>query len=139
MDARIVARCSAALAIAAIVVTGGRARADDRQIVRAKTGHVLLEVIGQVNNAPTPAPLGSSSQFGYVSFLEGVDQLFNTSDPAAQNQSTAALTFFTDVATTRVTSNGPFSIIIREVRPRSTETSHPPTLQCRSRSARAIR
>jgi len=49
-----------------------------------------------------------------VSFLEGVDQPFSTADPAAQNQSTAALTFFTDVATTRVTSNGPFSIIIRE-------------------------
>jgi hypothetical protein len=114
MNARIVSRCSAAIAFAAIVVTSSGARADDRQIVRAKTGHVLLEVIGQVNNSPTPAPLGSSNQFGYVSFLQGVDQLFSTTDPAAQNQSTAALTFFTDVATTRVTSNGPFSIIIRE-------------------------
>jgi hypothetical protein len=114
MDARTVARGAAALAIAAAVVTGVGARADAPQIVRAQTGHVLLEVVGQVNNSPAPAPLGSSTQFGYVSFLEGVDQLFSTTDPTAQNQSTAALTFFTDVATTRVTPNGPFSIIIRE-------------------------
>src|SRR3954462_8274779 len=114
MDKRITARCSAALAIAATILATGTARADERQIVRAKTGDVLLEVVGQVNNSPAPAPLGSSNQFGYVSFLDGVDQIFSTTDPAAQNQSTAALTFFTEVATTRVTSNGPFSIVIRE-------------------------
>src|SRR5437763_6684391 len=114
MDARIIARCSAALAIAATILATGAARADEHQIVQAKTGHVLLEVIGQVNNSPAPAPLGSSKQFGYVSFLEGVDHIFGTADPAAQTQSTAALTFFAEVATTRVTSNGPFSIVIRE-------------------------
>jgi hypothetical protein len=81
-----------------------------------RTGHVVLEVVGEVNNfAPTPdAPLGSSQQFGYVSHLEGVEPVFSDATPANQNEATALLTFFTDVKTTRVTPHGPFSIVIRE-------------------------
>jgi hypothetical protein len=58
-----------------------------------------------VNNlAATPdAPLGSSQQFGYVSNLEGIDGVFTDPSPANQNETTAMLTFFTDVKTTRVT------------------------------------
>lgn len=84
--------------------------------VEIETGHVVLEVTGQVDNfAPTlDAPLGSSQQFGYVSHLEGVEDLFTDSMPANQNETTAMLTFFTEVKTVRVTPNGPFSIVIRE-------------------------
>jgi hypothetical protein len=104
-------------AAAAIVLLAGAhsgVRAGDRQPLAGRTGDVVLEVVGQVNNSPAPAPLGSSTQFGYVSFVEGIDQVFATDDPASQNQTTAMLTFVTDVLTTRVTANGPFSIVIRE-------------------------
>jgi hypothetical protein len=72
--------------------------------------------VGEVNNlASTPdAPLGSSQQFGYVSDLEGVDSVFTDPTPASQNETTAMLTFFTEVKTTRVTPHGPFSVIVRE-------------------------
>jgi hypothetical protein len=75
-----------------------------------------MDVIGQVNNiaATVEAPLGSSQQFGYVSNLEGVGNVFTDIVPANQNETTAMLTFFTTVNTTRVTANGPLSIIIRE-------------------------
>lgn len=81
-----------------------------------ETGHVVLEVTGQVNNfGPAPdAPLGSSQQFGYVAHLEGVEALFTDGAPANQNETTANLTFFTDVKTVRATPNGPFLIVIRE-------------------------
>lgn len=84
--------------------------------ITIETGHVVLDVVGQVNNfaATADAPLGSSQQFGYVSNLEGVDSVFTDTNPANQNETTAMLTFFTNVDTTRVTSNGPFSIVIRE-------------------------
>jgi len=84
--------------------------------VEIETGHVVLEVVGEVNNfAATPdAPLGSSQQFGYVSYLEGIDSVFTDANPANQNETTAMLTFFTAVKTTRVTAHGPFSIVIRE-------------------------
>jgi len=84
--------------------------------IRIEPGHVVLEVVGQVNNfaATADAPLGSSQQFGYVSNLEGAQDVFTDTDPASQNETTAMLTFFTNVNTTRVTANGPFSIVIRE-------------------------
>ena len=79
-------------------------------------GRAVMDVIGEVNNlAATPdAPLGSSEQFGYVSHLEGVGSIFTDADPANQNESTALLTFVTEVKTIRVTPHGPFSIVIRE-------------------------
>jgi hypothetical protein len=43
-----------------------------------------------------------------------VDSVFTDPAPANQNETTAMLTFFTDVKTTRVTPHGPFSVIIRE-------------------------
>lgn len=78
-------------------------------------GHVVLDVVGQVNNfaATADAPLGSSQQFGYVSNLEGVQNVFTDTDAANQNETTAMLTFVTNVNTARVTANGPFSIVIR--------------------------
>lgn len=79
-------------------------------------GQVVLEVIGQVNNlaASVAPPLGASKQFGYVAFLKGVEPVFSDSAPANQNETTALFTFFTEVSTTRVTTHGPFSIVIRE-------------------------
>jgi hypothetical protein len=105
-----------ALAALSLSRTALTASADDELNLRIQTGHVIMEVIGEVNNfAATPdAPLGTSQQFGYVSRLEGVDNVFTDSNPANQNETTALFTFFTDVKTTRVTPHGPFSIVIRE-------------------------
>ena len=85
--------------------------ATDSPIIRMEGGQVMLEVVGEVINSATPAPLGSSIQFGYVSFLKDVDSVF-TGSP--ENETTARFTFFTEVNTTRVTGHGPFSIVIRE-------------------------
>jgi hypothetical protein len=106
---------AAALVIAAGALTSATPNPGaDRIPVRP--GHVALEVVGQVNNLPATAgaPLGSSQQFGYVSFVEGLDDIFADAAPANQNETTAAITFFTEVNTTRVTAHGPFSIVIRE-------------------------
>jgi hypothetical protein len=111
---------SALFAVALASLSLSRATAasstDEENGLRIQTGHVVMEVIGEVNNfAATPdAPLGTSQQFGYVSQLEGVESVFADANPANQNESTALVTFFTNVKTTRVTPHGPFSIVIRD-------------------------
>ena len=55
-----------------------------------------------------------SNQFGYLSSLDGVSEVFSDPLPANQNETTAALTFFTSVVTTRITTHGPFSIVVRD-------------------------
>lgn len=84
--------------------------------VNLSAGQVVLELVGQVLNLPpsADAPLGSSSQFGYVAFLKDMDDVFTDSNPANQNETTAMFTFFTEVRTVRSTTHGPFSIVIRE-------------------------
>lgn len=79
-------------------------------------GQVTMEVVGQVTNTPADAthPMGSSMQYGYVSHLNGFANVFSSNNAADQNESTAQLTFYTEVTTKSVTVNGPFSIIIRE-------------------------
>jgi hypothetical protein len=89
---------------------------EEHQKIFLSPGQVVLEVTGEVNNlAATPAePLGSSQQFGYLPYLRGVESVFTDTNPANQNETTAQFTFFTEVTTTRVTTHGPFSIVIRE-------------------------
>lgn len=114
-------RCTSGL-FAAVLLVGSvsswsHVSADShRRLLEIETGHAVLQVVGEVNNlASTPdAPLGSSQQFGYVSDFEGIDSVFTDPTPANQNETTAMLTFFTDVKTTRVTPHGPFSVVIRE-------------------------
>ncbi len=105
--------------VASVVILFGFAASPAFARSKARTvdlaeGQVVLEVIGQVDNSATPAPLGSSTQFGYISFARGIAPIFTDSNPANQNESTAELTFFTQVDTTRVTANGPFRVIVRE-------------------------
>ena len=89
---------------------------DDLNRLNTLEGQVMVEVVGQVTNFPADAthPIGSSIQYGYLSHVNGIANVFTTSDPALQNESTAELTFYTEVTTRRVTVNGPFSIIVRE-------------------------
>ena len=106
----------AAVLLLGLVPTSLRASDTRHRVLHIDAGRSVLEVVGQVNNfgATADAPLGSSQQFGYVSNLDGVDSVFADPNPAAQNEGSALLTFFTDVKTTRVTPNGPFTIVIRE-------------------------
>ncbi|GAC1681988.1 MAG: hypothetical protein PVS2B2_20960 [Candidatus Acidiferrum sp.] len=64
------------------------------------------------NFAPTPAaPLGSSNQYGYLTAVRGIDNVFSGSP---QNETTAVLTFFNDVTTTEANNDGPLRIIDRD-------------------------
>jgi hypothetical protein len=109
----------AILALLAVLMFGASANAHPDSIDRVSMvlGRVALEVTGQVDNSATPAPLGSSTQFGYLSFVNGIPSIFTDSNPANQNEHTAVFTFVTQVDTERVTANaangGPFSIVIR--------------------------
>ena len=114
---RYTSRLFAVVLLVGSVASWSQASAEPhRRTLGIETGHAVLEVVGEVNNfASTPdAPLGSSQQFGYVSDLEGIDSVFTDPTPANQNETTAMLTFFTDVKTIRVTPHGPFSVVIRE-------------------------
>jgi hypothetical protein len=70
-----------------------------------------LELVGQVlNSAPGVQP-PTSIQYGYVAYLHGLP-IFNPG--AAENESTARLSFYQDTVTRRVTNNGPLRIISRD-------------------------
>jgi hypothetical protein len=111
---RVVAVCLVAGVSAGWLPTPSLADHDRVRRLRWGAGEVALEVVGQVvNAAPSEsAPLGSSNQFGYVSFLNGAaDPIF---EPGVQNEGTARITFFTEVTSVQSTTNGPFLIVIRE-------------------------
>jgi hypothetical protein len=110
---RIITACllSALLSSCATLDPPALANDPDPRIIQMEGGQVMLEVVGEVINSGAPAPLGSSNQFGYVSFVKGVGGIFSGSP---ENETTARITFFTEVNTTRVTSHGPFSIVLRE-------------------------
>jgi hypothetical protein len=73
---------------------------------------IAFEFVGQVTNfPPTPsAPLGSSNQYGYLTVVRGIDNVFSGSP---HDETTAVLTFFNDVTTTESVSDGPLRIIDR--------------------------
>jgi hypothetical protein len=73
---------------------------------------IAFEFVGQVTNfPPTPsAPLGSSNQYGYLTVVRGIDNLFSGTP---HDETTAVLTFFNDVTTTESVSDGPLRIIDR--------------------------
>ena len=79
--------------------------------LRTPLGDIAFEVVGQLTN---PSP-DTSHQYGYLSLIRGLkaEQIFTTSNPAAQNQTTALFTFFTDAVTQRVIVNGPQRVVNR--------------------------
>lgn len=104
--------CLIAVSLSGLANPGQQALASDADhVIHMQSGQVVLELVGQVNNSGLPAPLGSSIQYGYLSALNGLDNVFSG---IPEDESTARFTFYTEVNTTRVTSHGPFSIIIRD-------------------------
>lgn len=109
---RIIPACLSLALLVGAQVGDLPAQADDPDplIIHMEGGQVMLEVVGETISGP-PAPLGSVTIFGYVSFLRGVEQIFNGTP---ENETTARITFFTEATNTRVTTHGPFAIVIRE-------------------------
>jgi hypothetical protein len=86
----------------------------DVRVIRPLTtpiGDIAFEVVGQVTNLPPT----TTNQYGYLSLINGLSagQIFATPNPAAQNETTALFTFFTDAVTERVIVNGRLRIINR--------------------------
>lgn len=82
--------------------------------VMAKGGatptQISAELIGQVLN-PSPA---ASNQYGYISYLNGIDAAVLASSGGDLSEQTARLTFYTDTATERVLNIGPLRVIDRK-------------------------
>jgi hypothetical protein len=80
---------------------------EDDVRVSLRPGQVFMELVGQVLN-PTAT---TSLQFGYITFLRGVDGIFTTATPSEQ---TALLTFFNETTTHSIINVGPMRTIVRE-------------------------
>jgi hypothetical protein len=80
------------------------ARAED-----TPAGQVIMEFVGQVQNFATAPP--TSHQFGYLSYVRGLDDIF-TGSP--NNEQTARFTFYNTTTTLSVVNNGPIRVITRE-------------------------
>lgn len=95
------------LLAAALVLTGTTAWADDGIRVNLRNQATWMEFVGQVVS-PTPA---TSNQFGYLTYLRGVEDLFTG---PVQNAQTARFTFFNETTTISVLNHGPLRIVTRE-------------------------
>lgn len=94
------------------MLIGPQAQADNDDATRIEfvDDRIVFELLGQVINFPTPAPLGSSIQYGYLTRVRGIASVFAGSPP---NETTALLTFFNEVTTTQTNTNGPLVIPTR--------------------------
>src|SRR5574337_588014 len=101
----------AALLIWMPTVPPAAASDDDETRIRFTDDQIVFELVGHVTNSATPAPLGSSNQYGYLTAVRGIDNAFSGSP---QNETTALFTFFNEATTTRSISNGPLRIIDRD-------------------------
>lgn len=70
---------------------------------------ISAELIGQVLNASPKV----SAQYGYVSYLSGIDTSAITAPGGVLSEQSALLTFYSDTATERVLNNGPMRAIDR--------------------------
>src|SRR5258708_7996862 len=80
------------LAVGALPV----AEARGKQPVILGDGAVAFEIVGEVNNSAAGIVPATSEIFGYLSKVDGIDQVFSDPTPANQNESTALFTFDTD-------------------------------------------
>ena len=71
---------------------------------------ISVELIGQVYNPPSP-PV--SAQYGYVSYIKGLDTSAITGPGGTLSERTALLTFYNHTTTERVLNNGSMRVIDR--------------------------
>lgn len=92
----------------------GRSKRDDDEPAQINfvQGKIAFEFAGQATNFPaTPsAPLGSAHQYGFLTVVRGIDNVF-TGSP--HNETTAMFTFFNEATTTESITNGPLRIVDR--------------------------
>src|SRR5258707_628083 len=92
----------------------GRSTQDDDEPAQINfvQGKIAFEFVGQATNfAPTPsAPLGSAHQYGFLTMVRGIDNVF-TGSP--HNGITAVFTFFNEATTAESITDGPLRIVDR--------------------------
>ncbi len=76
---------------------------------RAAGGELRLELVGVVSNTPPGATPATSTQYGYLSYVLGL-QAFK-GEP--ENEATALFTFYAQATTVRVVADGPLRVITR--------------------------
>ena len=115
---RVFVTCLLAVSLLGSPIPVSRAAASDDQgnNIKITQDQVLFELVGQVKNSPPAGPglPATSIQYGYLSSISGLGQIFTTADPTQQNETTAMFTFFNEGITQRVISNGPLRIINRK-------------------------
>jgi hypothetical protein len=71
--------------------------------------HLSFEFVGQFQNSPPGVTPATHIHYGYLSYIRGLSVFRG----AAQDETTALFTFFSDAATPRVIANGPLRIVTR--------------------------
>jgi hypothetical protein len=97
---------------ALLVSTGAIAVPSDSERERPPVRQIRLlslELVGQFQNSPPGVTPATHSHYGYLSYIRGLSVFTG----AAQNETTAIFTFFSDAATPRVISNGPLRVVTR--------------------------
>jgi len=93
------------LAVLALLTCGATAGQDQPVLVPISEDRPSLEFVGQFINSGT-----SSQQFGYLSNIRGLNQIF-TGMP--QNETTAMFTFYTQATTVSTITNGSVRVVHR--------------------------
>ena len=73
-------------------------------------GDVLFTFVGQARFNPATQVL---SQFGYLTYVNGVSGIEPIFNPGVQNETTALFTFYSDTVAERLINNGPLQIFDR--------------------------
>jgi hypothetical protein len=94
-----------ALAVMAVLTCAATSAQDEPVLVQISEDRPALEFVGQFINSGT-----SSEQFGYLSDIRGLNQIFTGT---AQNETTAMFTFFTQATTLSAMTNGPMRVLHR--------------------------
>jgi hypothetical protein len=110
---RLGASLSGARAIYNEALTRRSTRDDDEPArINFVQGKIAFEFVGQATNfAPAPsAPLGSAHQYGFLTVVPGIDNVFSGSP---HNETTALFTFFNEATTAESITDGPLRIVDR--------------------------
>ena len=94
-------------------VTGEFARDDEPARINFVQGKIAFEFVGQAKSFPptASAPLGSANQYGFLTVVRGIDNVFSGSP---HNEATAVFTFFNEATTMESFSDGPLRIFDRD-------------------------
>lgn len=98
--------------LALLVSTGAIAMSGDGKRASPPAQQIRslsLELVGQFQNSPPGVTPPTHIHYGYLSYTRGLSVFSG----AAQDETTALFTFFSDAATPRVIANGPLRIVTR--------------------------